>query len=106
GSPQLFDAGTGTLTANGTITKTAGTDLTLKGAHVDLNGAVDVQTGLLTVDGPAYIADDVKGSGVTFNKAVTADGGSPQLFDAATGTLTAHYYQDRRHQPHPKGCTC
>jgi filamentous hemagglutinin family protein len=89
GSPQLFDATSGTLLAGDTITKTGGTDLTLKGALVDLDGAVDVQTGLLTVDGPADIADDVKGIGITFNNPVTADGGSPQLFDAASGTLWA-----------------
>ncbi|MHC4618085.1 MAG: two-partner secretion domain-containing protein, partial [Planctomycetota bacterium] len=86
---QTFDAGAGTLTSNGTITKTAGTNLTLKGTLIDLDGAVDVQTGLLTVEGPANIADNVKGIGVTFDDAVTADGGSPQLFDADTGTLMA-----------------
>ncbi|MHC4616844.1 MAG: autotransporter outer membrane beta-barrel domain-containing protein [Planctomycetota bacterium] len=89
GSPQLFNATSGTLLASDTITKTASTDLTLKGALVDLDGSVDVQTGLLTVDGPADIADDVKGIGITFRDTVTADGGSPQVFDATSGTLWA-----------------
>jgi len=108
GSPQSFDAGTGTLLAGSTITKTGGTDLTLSGNLIDLDGAVVVQTGNLTVTGSVEaegslqasgalhlqgtvneLASDVVGVGITFDHAVTADGGGPQSFDAGIGTLSA-----------------
>ncbi|MHC4474743.1 MAG: two-partner secretion domain-containing protein, partial [Planctomycetota bacterium] len=56
---QTFGAG-GILQAHDTITKStpAAGGLTLSGAVVDLDGAVAVSTGLLTITDQAYIADD------------------------------------------------
>ncbi|HUU19843.1 MAG TPA: hypothetical protein VMW72_22015, partial [Sedimentisphaerales bacterium] len=106
---QLIDARAGTLTASGTITKTDTGNLTLSGGIlVNLDGKVQVGYGDLlitdTVDAEELLqagglvhlqgssnnlADDVTGNGITFNSAVTADGGAPQSFDATTGTLLA-----------------
>ncbi|MCK5269661.1 MAG: hypothetical protein KAJ46_02705, partial [Sedimentisphaerales bacterium] len=107
GSSQTFNAGTGKLEAQNTITKNNSGGLTLSGgAGVELASAVDVQTGSLTVtdavdaegllqaDGSvelqstANLAGNVSGVGITFNDAVIADGPA-QTIDAGTGTLTA-----------------
>jgi hypothetical protein len=87
----VFDATSGTLLASDTITKStpAAGGLTLSGAVVDLDGAVAVSTGLLTITDQAYIADNITGAGVTFDAPVTADGGALQLFDATSGVLWA-----------------
>jgi len=60
---QTFDAGTGALTANGVINKATG-DFTLGGdTDIDLNGAVTISTGSLTVGDPAHIAADITTAG-------------------------------------------
>jgi len=60
---QTFDAGAGTLTASGAINKATG-NLTLGGdTDVDLNGAVTILAGSLTVGDPAHIAADVTTAG-------------------------------------------
>jgi len=104
---QSFDAGTGTLAASETITKSGNGDLILGGdTLVDLAKTVQVDKGGLTItdavnadgdlvasgsvllEGTADLAGDVTGSGVTFAKAVTADG-DDQRFDATAGVLSA-----------------
>ncbi len=47
---QTFDAGSGELWAKATITKILGSDLTLEGDVVNLDGEVDIQTGSLTIN--------------------------------------------------------
>ena len=95
--------------AGNTITKTTSGNLTLNGGtKVDLDGAVDVRMGGLTVTGGPLDAEgllkagglvhlqgssnnlygDVTGNGITFDNAVEADGGN-QLFDATVGILLA-----------------
>jgi len=60
---QIFDAGTGALTANGMINKATG-DLTLGAdTDIDLNGTVTISTGSLTVGDPAHIAADITTAG-------------------------------------------
>ena len=107
-SSQTFNAGTGKLEAQNTITKNNGGGLTLSGvAGVELASMVDVQTGNLTVtdavdaegllqaDGSvelqntADLADNVSGNGIKFVGAVTANGGSSQTFNAGAGKLEA-----------------
>ncbi|HUU17416.1 MAG TPA: filamentous hemagglutinin N-terminal domain-containing protein, partial [Sedimentisphaerales bacterium] len=58
---QIFNAGTGVLKANGTITKNGTGNLTLSGGTlVDLDGAVNVQTGSLTVNAAkASLGDNI-----------------------------------------------
>ncbi|MFB0553207.1 MAG: beta strand repeat-containing protein, partial [Phycisphaerae bacterium] len=86
---QMFDAGTGTLAATSTISKATG-DLVLGGdTDIDLDGAVTVSSGSLTVGDPSHIADNVTAVGATFSGAVTADGAGLQTFEAGTGTLAA-----------------
>ncbi len=105
---QIFNAGTGVLKVNGTITKTGTGNLTLSGGIlVDLDGKVQVgygdlliidtvdaeadlqASGSITLNGIGYLAGDVTGNGITFDNAVTADGDSAQSFDATKGTLLA-----------------
>ncbi|MCP4258340.1 MAG: filamentous hemagglutinin N-terminal domain-containing protein, partial [Planctomycetes bacterium] len=62
GGDQVFDAGSGTLWAKDTITKTGTGDLTLSGdTLVDLDGAIDIQSGSLTVNSAikASLADNI-----------------------------------------------
>ncbi|MHC4742665.1 MAG: beta strand repeat-containing protein, partial [Planctomycetota bacterium] len=105
---QTFDAGTGTLWAKDTITKTGPGNLTLGGdTLVNLDGKVQVNAGNLaitdpanaeadleasgsvTLNGPANLAADIDSTNITLNQAVTADGSGNQTFDAGTGTLWA-----------------
>ena len=89
---QTFDATSGTLLASSTIGKTGGA-LTLIGDDIDLIGTVtgDSQVTVGDTDTTSInIAANVTGAGVTFAKAVTADGVAvDQTFDALAGTLTA-----------------
>ena len=114
---QKFNAGSGTLLAQGTITKNTAGKLTLSaGTLVDLDGidgitgdsvnvtggalTINGQTdaegnlrakGLITLNGTANLAGNVisTGSGITFADNVTADGADGQKFNAGSGTLLA-----------------
>ncbi len=93
-SNQRIDAESGTLWANGTLTKTGSGDLTLAGdAAIDLDGTVEVQ------DGSLFIEDDFSATGdllanddVTFEGSIVngeLDGDIDQTIEATTGTLHA-----------------
>ncbi len=84
---QTVDSGTGTLTTVA-LTKTSAGDVTLNGdTAIDINGALDIQSGALTVNDAATFAGDVTAIDATL-AAATLDGVGNQLVDATTGTLT------------------
>jgi len=97
GGDQRFDAGLGTLWAEGKITKTGTGDLYLGGDEaINLNDDVDVQTD----DGSLFIEDDFHAfANLLASQAITfagskvngeLDGIGDQRIDAQTGTLTAN----------------
>ena len=89
-SDQVIDAGSGTLQASSSLSKTASGDLTLKGTgNIDLNDDVDVD------DGNLIIPHDFQASGnliaknnVQISGLGTLDGGGEQRIDAETGNLS------------------
>ncbi len=103
---QTFDAGTGTLWAKDTITKTNAGDLTLAGdTLIDLDGTVDVQTttGSLTIENNFQAKGDlIATQNVTFNGPsnstvnATLDGGTVipvnQKIEAEEGKVYANGY--------------
>ena len=87
---QEFDAGSGTLWAKSTLTKTTTGDLTLGGATaIDLDGTVDVDDGSLVIEDAFNAAGDLLASAdVTLDAAGILDGAT-QRIDAEGGKLTA-----------------
>jgi filamentous hemagglutinin family protein len=86
---QTFDAGSGILSATGTITKTTAGNLTLGGAAgVNLGGTVEVQNGALAIEDAFTGQGDITASGDVTLAAATLDG-ADQRIDAVGGTLSA-----------------
>ncbi|MHC4536479.1 MAG: two-partner secretion domain-containing protein, partial [Planctomycetota bacterium] len=98
GGGQVFDAGSGTLLASDTITKTTTGDLTLGGdGGIDLDGTVDVKSGSLTLEDNTTVAsgqmlkasDDVilfDGKTLTGTSSLTIEATNGEIKAAGTGS--------------------
>ena len=89
---QRIDAESGTLTADGTLTKSTAGDLALAGGTaIDLNDEVTVDAGSLVVEDAFSAAGDLAaGQDVTLQGVGTLDGVAAQRLDAQAGTLTVN----------------